>query len=306
MKNYSLKYKFLGLIIFLFICSFSSLVYIFYDFQKESLIHAKDDNTNPIENFFYKTIEKNLKNYSFDISKKFLDDSDMIEAFKQKDKNKLEQLAFQKYKHLTIKDPYITQMNFFLKDGTHFLRLHKLDYSGDNLINSRPMLKKALETQQAHFGFEKGFTGLSYRVTIPLFDENNEFLGAFEIGTSLSKIMYSVTFFNHIQGTIFEKDTNQFTNSNFPIDSKLLELIKDFKYEKVNRDIVFDNKHLTLQFFNLISLDGEFLGNFIFAHDLTQHYTDFENRLTKIFLISLFTIFFIYLIVSYTFNIFYK
>ena len=304
--NISTKYKFSLLIIFLFICSFSSLVYIFYDFQKERLIHAKDDNTNQIENFFYKTIEKNLKNYSFDISNNFLDDPDMIEAFKQKDKNKLEQLAFQKYKHLTIKDPYITQMNFFLKDGTHFLRLHKLDYSGDNLINSRPMLKKALETQQAHFGFEKGFTGLSYRVTIPLFDENNEFLGAFEIGTSLSKIMYSVTFFNHIQGTIFEKDTNQFTNSNFPIDSKLLELIKDFKYEKVNRDIVFENKHLTLQFFNLTSLDGEFLGNFIFAHDLTQHYTDFENRLTKIFLISLFTIFIIYLLIIYIFNLFYK
>ncbi|MGJ0362497.1 response regulator [Aliarcobacter cryaerophilus] len=304
--NIPTKYKFSLLIVFLFICSFSSLVYVFYDFQKEKLIHLKDDNTNQIESFFYKTIEKNLKNYSLDISNTFLDDSSIREAFKQKDKNKLEQLAFQKYKLLTKKDQYITQMNFFLKDGTHFLRLHKLDYSGDNLINSRPMLKKVLETKQAHFGFEKGFTGLSYRVTIPLFDENNEFLGAFEIGTSLSKIMYSITFFNHIQGTIFEKDTNQFTNSNFPIDSKLLELIKDFKYEKVNRDIVFDNKHLTLQFFNLNSLDGEFLGNFIFVHDLTQHYTDFENRLTKIFLISLLTILIIYLLIIYIFNLFYK
>src|SRR5574344_82237 len=304
--NIPTKYKFSLLIVFLFICSFSSLVYIFYDFQKEKLIHLKDDHTNKIESFFYETIEKNLKNYSLDISNTFLDDSTIREAFKQKDKNKLEQLAFQKYKLLTKKDQYITQMNFFLKDGTHFLRLHKLDYSGDNLINSRPMLKKVLETKQAHFGFEKGFTGLSYRVTIPLFDENNEFLGAFEIGTSLSKIMYSITFFNHIQGTIFEKDTNQFTNSNFPIDSKLLELIKDFKYEKVNRDIVFDNKHLTLQFFNLNSLDGDFLGNFIFVHDLTQHYTDFENRLTKIFLISLFTILIIYLLIIYIFNLFYK
>src|SRR5574344_2158042 len=304
--NIPTKYKFSLLIVFLFICSFSSLVYIFYDFQKEKLIHLKDDHTNKIESFFYETIEKNLKNYSLDISNTFLDDSTIREAFKQKDKNKLEQLAFQKYKLLTKKDQYITQMNFFLKDGTHFLRLHKLDYSGDNLINSRPMLKKVLETKQAHFGFEKGFTGLSYRVTIPLFDENNEFLGAFEIGTSLSKIMYSITFFNHIQGTIFEKDTNQFTNYNFPIDSKLLELIKDFKYEKVNRDIVFDNKYLTLQFFNLNSLDGEFLGNFIFVHDLTQHYTDFENRLTKIFLISLFTILIIYLLIIYIFNLFYK
>lgn len=304
--NIPTKYKFSLLIVFLFICSFSSLVYVFYDFQKEKLIHLKDDHTNKIKSFFYKTIEKNLKNYSLDISNTFLDDSTIREAFKQKDKNKLEQLAFQKYKLLTKKDQYITQMNFFLKDGTHFIRLHKLDYSGDNLINSRPMLKKVLETKQAHFGFEKGFTGLSYRVTIPLFDENNEFLGAFEIGTSLSKIMYSITFFNHIQGTIFEKDTNQFTNYNFPIDSKLLELIKDFKYEKVNRDIVFDNKHLTLQFFNLNSLDGEFLGNFIFVHDLTQHYTDFENRLTKIFLISLFTILIIYLLIIYIFNLFYK
>ena len=69
---------------------------------------------------------------------------------------------------------------------------------------------------------------------------------------------------------------------------------------------MFDNKHLTLQFFNLTSLDGDFLGNFIFVHDLTQHYTDFENRLTKIFLISLFTIFIIYLLILYIFNLFYK
>ena len=194
MKNDSLKYKFLGLIIFLFLSSFIAFFYIFYDFQKQELKILKDEHTNKIESFFYKTIEKNLKNYSLDISNTFLDDSTIREAFKQKDKNKLEQLAFQKYKLLTKKDQYITQMNFFLKDGTHFIRLHKLDYSGDNLINSRPMLKKVLETKQAHFGFEKGFTGLSYRVTIPLFDENNEFLGAFEIGTSLSKIMYSITF----------------------------------------------------------------------------------------------------------------
>lgn len=45
MKNYSLKYKFLGLIIFLFLFSFIAFFYIFYDFQKEKLIHLKDDHT---------------------------------------------------------------------------------------------------------------------------------------------------------------------------------------------------------------------------------------------------------------------
>ena len=37
MKNYSLKYKFLGLIIFLFLFSFIAFFYIFYDFQKQKL-----------------------------------------------------------------------------------------------------------------------------------------------------------------------------------------------------------------------------------------------------------------------------
>ena len=52
--NIPTKYKFSLLIIFLFICSFSSLVYVFYDFQKEKLIHLKDDHTNKIESFFMK------------------------------------------------------------------------------------------------------------------------------------------------------------------------------------------------------------------------------------------------------------
>ena len=37
MKNYSLKYKFLGLIIFLFLSSFIAFFYIVYDFQKQKL-----------------------------------------------------------------------------------------------------------------------------------------------------------------------------------------------------------------------------------------------------------------------------
>lgn len=90
------------------------------------------------------------------------------------------------------------------------------------------------------------------------------------------------------------------------IDSKLLEYLEKFKYEDKNQDIEFDNKHLNLQFFNIFSNDGKNLGNFIFFHDLTKYYDDFNNVIKNLILISLFTIFVIYLIVIYTFNIFYK
>ena len=131
MNNVYLKYKFLGLIVFLFICSFSVLFYVFYDFQKQKLNNAKREQIAKIENFFHKTIEKNLKNYSYELSSKILDNPDIILALKEQNKNKLEQLTIEKYSILLTKDPYITQMNFFSKDGTNLLRLQKLDLSGE-------------------------------------------------------------------------------------------------------------------------------------------------------------------------------
>ena len=306
MNNVYLKYKFLGLIVFLFICSFSVLFYVFYDFQKQKLNNAKREQIAKIENFFHKTIEKNLKNYSYELSSKILDNPDIILALKEQNKNKLEQLTIEKYSILLTKDPYITQMNFFSKDGTNLLRLQKLDLSGDNILQSRPMLKKVFDTKETFFGFEKGLTGLSYRVILPLFDEKNDFVGAFEIGISVRKIMYSITFFNNIQGVFYETNLDKFITSDSSINPKFLEYLKKFEYEKENKDIIFDNKHLTLQFFNTTSLDGQNLGNFIFFHDLTQYYTDFENTLKKLFLISLTTILAIYLIILYIFNMFYK
>ena len=58
MKNYSLKYKFLGLIIFLFLSSFIAFFYIVYDFQKQKLKILKDEQILKIDNSLNKNIEK--------------------------------------------------------------------------------------------------------------------------------------------------------------------------------------------------------------------------------------------------------
>ena len=120
-------------------------------------------------------------------------------------------------------------MNFFSKDGTNLLRLQKLDLSGDNILQSRPMLKKVFDTKETFFGFEKGLTGLSYRVILPLFDEKNDFVGAFEIGISVRKIMYSITFFNNIQGVFYETNLDKFITSDSSINPKFLEYLKKFE-----------------------------------------------------------------------------
>ncbi|WP_418186452.1 response regulator [Aliarcobacter lanthieri] len=305
MNKISLKYKFLSLIVFLFICSFSSLFYIFYDFQKQKLNSAKTEQIIKIENSFYKNIEKHLKDYSYELSNKILEDPKVIIAVKEQNKDKLEQLTVDKYNIFLTKDPYIRQMNFFFKDGTNLLRLHKLDLSGDNILEKRYMLQEVFTKKVTLTGFEIGTTGLSYRVIVPLFDENRDFIGAFEIGISLRKILDTITFFNNIQGVFYADQINQIITSSSFIDFNFLEYIQDFKYEKSTKDIVYDKKHLTLQFFNINSFNNEFLGSFIFLHDLTSYYTDFENTLKKLFLISLITILCIFLLILYVFNTFY-
>ncbi|WNL23031.1 PAS domain S-box protein [Arcobacter cryaerophilus gv. pseudocryaerophilus] len=308
MKNDSLKYKFLGLIIFLFLSSFIAFFYIFYDFQKQKVNILKDEQILKIDNSFNKNIEKHLKSYYLDIARKIFDSEDDYEiklAIKENDRKKLEKITAEKYDILVKKDEYITQMNFFSKDKINILRLQKLDLSGEEERDNRPLLNDAFNTKKVVSGFENGLTGLSYRVIIPLFDNKNDFIGVFEIGISTKKLLDTVTFFNNIEGVFYNNYSKDFLTSK-AIDSKFLEYLDKFKYEDKNQDIEFDNKHLNLQFFNIFSNDGKNLGNFIFFHDLTKYYDDFYHVVKNLILISLFTIFVIYLIVIYTFNIFYK
>ena len=127
------------------------------------------------------------------------------------------------------------------------------------------MLKDLLNDaliQKVVSGFENGFTGLSYRVIIQiLFDKKWIFRSFWNRALLYQKNVLRYTFLITLKGAIFIKDTNQFTNSNFPIDSKFLEYNKRFKYEKKIK-ILFDNKHLTLQFlifFNRWWIFGKFI-----------------------------------------------
>ena len=156
MKNDSLKYKFLGLIIILFLFSFIAFFYIFYDFKKQKLKILKDEQILKIDNSFNKNIEKHLKNCYFDIAKKIFDSKDDYEiklAIKENDRKKLEEITAEKYDILVKKDEYITQMNFFSKDKINILRLQKLDLSGEAERDNRPLLNDAFNTEKSCFWF---------------------------------------------------------------------------------------------------------------------------------------------------------
>lgn len=75
-----------------------------------------------------------------------------------------------------LKDTYITlqgfdlrQLHFHLPDGTSFLRFHRPDKFGDNLLSARYSVKLVNESKKSVQGFEEGRIFSGFRYVFPLF-----------------------------------------------------------------------------------------------------------------------------------------
>jgi PAS domain S-box-containing protein len=299
-----LKHKTLGLVFLILLCTFGLFFYIFYDFQKNRLDNIKHQYIEKIENSYYKNVDKHLKEYYKDVASTFLNDN-IIKAFSKKNKEELLELTYLKYKELLKSDVYITQMNFHTNDGTTFLRLQNLELYGDNILQSRNMLAEAIQKQKAIQGYERGKTGLSYRVLIPLFEQNT-YIGTFEIGVSLKKILDIVTHFNNVEGVIYLENEHEFVASKNLTDKEFLKTITTYKNVLGNVDVLYNNKNITLHVFDIFSFDESYLGQFIFVQDLTEYYHDYNAALQKMIWLCVGMLIILYFVIIYLFNNFSK
>ncbi|MFA7091745.1 MAG: response regulator [Arcobacteraceae bacterium] len=299
-----LKHKTLGLIFLILLCTFGLFLYIFYDFQKNRLDSNKQQYIEKIENSYYKNIEKHLKEHYKEVANTFLNE-EIVKAFSKKNKEELVQLTYSKYNELIKNDAYITQMNFHDSDGMTFLRLQNLELYGDNILQSRNMLRTAIQEQKVVQGYERGKTGLSYRVLIPLFDQNN-YIGMFEIGVSLKKILDIVTHFNNIEGIIYLENEHEFVVSKNLTDKEFVTTITTYKNLVNNVNIEYKNRHVTLHLFHIFSFDENYLGEFIFVQDLTEYYHDYNAALQKMIWLCVGMLIILYFVIIYLFNNFSK
>jgi len=294
------RQKTLGLILGILICSFSLFFYIFYDFQKQRLESIKNEYMQKIENSYYKNMEKHLKEYSYEVADAFLNDF-IIQAVENNNKEVLKKSSLEKYSTLTEHDKYIEQVNFYTHEGTALLRLKNLDFSGDNILSKRPIVSMAFSEQKNFEGFEKGLSGVLYRVVIPLYNKQQKYVGLFEIGVSIKKILDIVSHFNNIQGIIYLKGEENLYATN-ELDKPFVEYLKNFTDEIEHKDIVYENKHITLHLFDIFSYGNTYLGQIIFLQDLTQYYEDFRETIKKIAIVFMIMFLALYLILVYIFK----
>lgn len=130
----------------------------------------------------------------------------IVEAFLNRDRAKLLELTLPIYKSLKENNEYFGVMNFHTPESEVFLRLSKPEKFGDNVSSLRPIIVKTNEYEAMQVGVEVGKYGIYYRVTFPVF-YNNEHIGAFEFGIDIKYLISRLGVLNlHAPLLLIEKE----------------------------------------------------------------------------------------------------
>lgn len=103
----------------------------------------------------------------------------IIRAFADRDRQGLFAMVRPKYESLRRENDYFREMNFYLPDGTGFLRLQPSDDANDQEQPAGSMILAAILTGRQQGGYETCAHGASYRIAQPVFAEER-LLGVLE------------------------------------------------------------------------------------------------------------------------------
>lgn len=189
----------ISLIIATFVCLLliiNTLVINFYKKQEKAFLKKEQEQINIVYNatsntnqFSFKTVveEKIAKKDVLEILQKANLADDL-------EKSKLRTLLYRKFYDFynnSLKTSNVLQFQFHLKDGTSFLRFYEPSYSGDNLLQFRPTIKKANLEKKYASGFEQGHIAPGFRHVFPLSYEN-EHIGSVELSITFEGLEKSM------------------------------------------------------------------------------------------------------------------
>ncbi|MCK4837910.1 MAG: response regulator [Desulfobulbaceae bacterium] len=252
----------------------------------------------------YKQIATRLDNYLSKRINGLLAQKEILQAFHDRDREKLYSLTKQKFQVISKEIPGFPIMHFHTPDHRSFLRLHKPDMHSDDLEQIRPMVSNVIHSRVEAKGFEVGKLTVTYRVVRPVFYEG-EFLGVLELGADIKFIMTELQ--------LLFGSPSAFFASRDALDQ--YELSKNFKEVSgrllfsTNNEQIFDNIK-TIDFSNggkqqvghqeysllvadpVVGFRGELIGNIVSLQDLKrqkalQHKIIFLTIIMSVFLLIL-------------------
>ncbi len=286
------------LLILLSLIGFITMVFLYLGhFQYKFVLKTLVDEEQKIASKVYKNTFKHIASHYESIANNILLNKEVINAFEKQDRDELFKLTEPIYKELIAENPYLHIMHFHTKETKSFLRLHKPEKFADDLSDIRHMINSVNQFHTKQIGVEVGRYGIYYRIALPVFNLNKEYLGAFEFGINID---YIFNLFNNDYGfetiLLLHKDIFEMIYENNK-DLKYRSFSDQFyvvipehnlsriytslihhlstsvltsKYELIENDL---NDDVVFKVTELTSVTGEDIGEIIFVKNL-NYYTD--------------------------------
>lgn len=172
------------------------MLYNSYIDEKKTYLNAELDSFNSKIEATLKTYEL-FSNYIYDQS---INEDDILKLFleakrasdEKRDilRNEMYQKLIESYEDM-IKYNF-RQLHFHFSNGDSFLRFHRPEKYGDNLLDVRETIKIANEKNKYVFGFEEGRIYNGYRFVYPL-NYREEHIGSVEVSISMATLMQVLT-----------------------------------------------------------------------------------------------------------------
>ncbi|MCF6340732.1 MAG: EAL domain-containing protein [Sulfurimonas sp.] len=257
----------------------------------DMIIEKKERDTKYLVDNTFNKIKMEYIKYSIDI----LSNPEIINAFANRDRKKLQKLTFPIYEKLRTQNPYLNTMHFYTKDTHSFLRLHKLDEHGDNLCTSHPLILKVNQSKKFQTALKAEKYGFSYKTIFPVF-KDGEHIGTFEFGVDIKYLMSKITSMNFFTPVFiatkeaikpiygYNKITNKYSSSftneysfiNFQSNTKNHISIKEIINDKIITQKSYiatknSKKYLVFRAYNLKDYNENLIGYFIFVDDMDYY-----------------------------------
>ncbi|MFT5660686.1 MAG: diguanylate cyclase (GGDEF)-like protein [Sulfurimonas sp.] len=215
------------------------------------------------------------------IASNLLLNKEIINSFQKKDRSKLLGLTLPVYEKLHKENPYLQVMHFHTSDTRSFLRLHKPQKYGDDLISIRHMINKVNKLKVKQIGIEVGRYGIHYRLALPVFNSNKDFLGVFEFGININYILdIFENKYNFETLLLFKKDIFDIVFKNYN-DIAYLPYSEDcysIKLENNNSMTVDDNaKNTTFKVNSIQDNAKQNIGEILLIKNLNVYTEDIEK-----------------------------
>lgn len=301
--KFNAKNKTLIIVTLVFILNSLIFGFLFYKKSQDEFLETKEVNFQKIKASFFKNIQFYYNDYYIDKASTLLT-NEIITLVEKEQRDELYKKLLPLF-NLLKQERGLKQLQFNLKNGTTLLRMHNKELFGDDVVSLRPMIKTLHAEQKIVYGFEEGLSGLSYRIAIPIF-KNNDYLGAIEFGLSAEMLLNLVSKFNDISGVLYFDNLNrthkqmQYAKLTDDIYQPLLTRIETLEN---NEQIKINNNLIGIYSFKLQNFSKENIGEFIFFDNLTKYQEKFEKEVFDFILIRVLTLVIMLYIINYGFNL---